>query len=148
MSMTVVVGGQYGSEGKGKVCAHLALSGDADVMVRCGGPNAGHTVDLGTSKFELKQVPCGFINDSTRLLIAPGALIDPEILFHEIQLCALREERLGIDRNTGVLAATDRQAEVGYDLRERVGSTGMGVGSAVSRRVLRSPDFKLASDIP
>src|SRR5687767_10339187 len=101
MPVTVIVGGQYGSEGKGKVCAHLALNGAADVMVRCGGPNAGHTVDLGTSKFELKQVPCGFINPRTRLLIAAGALIDTPILRHEIEICGLDPERLGIDRNAG-----------------------------------------------
>jgi adenylosuccinate synthase len=147
MSMTVIVGGQYGSEGKGKVCAHLALRGDADIMVRCGGPNSGHTVDLGIRKFELKQVPCGFVNGSTRLLIASGALIDSEILFHEIEECGLAPGRLGIDRNTGILTGTDRQAEIDQDLRSRVGSTGMGVGSAVSRRVLRSPEFKLANDI-
>jgi adenylosuccinate synthase len=147
MSITVVVGGQYGSEGKGKVCAHLALNGDADLMVRCGGPNAGHTVDLGTTKYELKQVPCGFVNKSTRLLIAAGALIDLEILFHELELCGLGPDRLGIDVNAGIIGPNDRHAEASERLRDRLGSTGMGVGAAVSRRVLRSPDFRLASEV-
>jgi len=147
MSITVVVGGQYGSEGKGKACAHLALTGDADLMVRCGGPNAGHTVDLGIDKYELKQVPCGFVNKSTRLLIAAGALVDLDILFHEIELCGLDPDRLGIDVNAGIIGPSDRQAEVSEHLSERVGSTGMGVGAAVSRRVLRSADFRIASQI-
>src|SRR5688500_10785623 len=107
MPVTVVVGGQYGSEGKGKVCAHLSLTGTADFMVRCGGPNAGHTVDLGTEKYELKQVPAGFINPSTRLLIAPGALVDPTLLLHEIDLCRLDQLRLGIDRNAGIVEVSD-----------------------------------------
>ena len=148
MPITVVVGGQYGSEGKGKVCAHLALTGDAQVMVRCGGPNAGHTVDLGTEKYELKQVPCGFVNASTRLLIAAGALVDPAILLREIECCHLDPERIGIDRNAGVIGPEDRGAEEHLSLNKRLGSTGMGVGAAVSRRVLRSLDFRCASEVP
>src|SRR5438552_3687721 len=107
MPITVIVGGQFGSEGKGKVCAHLALNRRADVMVRCGGPNAGHTVDLGVSKYELKQVPAGFINSSTRLLIAAGALINPQVLLHEIELCGVGPERLGIDRKAGIIESSD-----------------------------------------
>lgn len=94
MPVTVVVGGQYGSEGKGKICAHLALAGEADVMVRCGGPNSGHTVDVDGRIFELKQVPAGFVNPRTRLLLAPGAVIDPALFLHEIELCGLNPKRI------------------------------------------------------
>ena len=148
MPVTVVVGGQSGSEGKGKVCAHLALSDEADVMIRCGGPNAGHTVDLGDRKFELKQVPAGFVNSRTRLLMAPGALVDPQLLLHEIEECGLDSSRFGIDRNAGIVERSDRGVESSNGLRERLGSTGMGVGSAVSRRVLRESSFRLASEVP
>ena len=74
MSVTVVVGGQFGSEGKGKICAHLAITDNVNYMVRCGGPNSGHTVDVGGVRYQLRQVPSGFVNPNTRLLIAPGAL--------------------------------------------------------------------------
>src|SRR5262249_19136074 len=103
MPITVVVGGQFGSEGKGKICAHLARINHGDLMVRCGGPNAGHTVDLGYAKYELKQIPAGFINPSTRLLLAAGALITPKILLSEVFHCGLGPERLGIDGNAGVI---------------------------------------------
>ena len=74
MSVTVVVGGQFGSEGKGKICAHLAMTDNVDYMVRCGGPNSGHTVDVGGKRYQLRQVPAGFINPRTRLLDRPWCL--------------------------------------------------------------------------
>ena len=77
MPVTVVVGGQYGSEGKGKVCAHLAMTDHVDCMVRCGGPNSGHTVDIYGQRYQLRQVPAGFINAGTRLLNRPGRLSQP-----------------------------------------------------------------------
>ena len=93
MPVTVVVGGQYGSEGKGKVCAHLAMTGKVDCMVRCGGPNSGHTVDVGGQRYQLRQVPAGFINPGTRLLIAPGALVNPQVFLDEVEICGLDPSR-------------------------------------------------------
>lgn len=148
MPVTVIVGGQYGSEGKGKVVAHLALADDADFVVRCGGPNSGHTVDVEGRIFELKQVPAGFVNRRSRLLIAPGAMIDPSLLLHEIQLCGLTSEQIGVDLNAGVIESLDRAQESENQLRERLGSTGVGMGSAVSRRTLRRKDFRTAADVP
>ena len=89
MPVTVVVGGQYGSEGKGKICAHLAMTDRVDFMVRCGGPNSGHTVDVCGERYELKQVPSGFVNPETRLLVAAGALVNPRIFLEEVELCGL-----------------------------------------------------------
>ena len=148
MTVTVVVGGQYGSEGKGKVCAHLALTGEADYMVRCGGPNSGHTVDQGGVVYELKQVPTGFVNLQTRLLIAAGALINPKTLLHEIALCGLDASRLGVDANAVIIEDSDILAESSGDLRARLGSTNQGVGAAVARRVARDPSVRTAMDIP
>ncbi len=148
MSVTVVVGGQFGSEGKGKICAHLATTDNVDYMVRCGGPNSGHTVDLGGNQYKLRQVPAGFINFKTRLLIAAGALVDPKVFLDEIELCGLDSTRVGIDRNAGVIEELDLANETNLNLSGRLGSTGTGVGSAVSRRALRDQDFRLASDHP
>lgn len=148
MSVTVVVGGQYGSEGKGKVCAHLAMKGQVDYMVRCGGPNSGHTVDVGGIRYELKQVPAGFINPQVRLLIAAGAIVNPQIFLKEVELCNLSPDRIGIDENAGILEQEDIDTEQRLDLQGQFGSTGMGVGSAVSRRVLRVPQFRQAKDHP
>ena len=148
MPVTVVVGGQYGSEGKGKVCAHLALAGEADYMVRCGGPNSGHTVDQDGTVYELKQVPAGFVNPRTRLLIAAGALINPRTLLQEIELCGLASSRLGIDGNAAIIEGSDILAESSSDLQPRLGSTNQGVGAAVARRVARDPSVRLARVVP
>ena len=141
MPVTVIVGGQYGSEGKGKICAHLAITDDVDHMVRCGGPNSGHTVDLYGERYELKQVPSGFVNPRTRLLIAGGALVNPTIFMEEVELCGLDPSRIGVDENAAVIEEADIATEKTLDLRGRLGSTGSGVGSAVSRRVLRETEL-------
>ena len=148
MPVTVVVGGQYGSEGKGKVCAHLAMTDDVDCMVRCGGPNSGHTVDVGGERYQLRQIPAGFVNPTTRLLIAPGALVNPRVFLEEVVLCGLDSSRIGIDENAAVIEDEDIVAEQALDLQGRLGSTGSGVGVAVSRRVLRDPGFRRAKDHP
>ena len=148
MSVTVVVGGQFGSEGKGKICAHLAINDDVNYMVRCGGPNSGHTVDVGGLRYQLQQVPAGFINPNTRLLIAPGALVNPDIFLKEIEICELDQDRIRIDYNAGVIEDMDVENEESLGLGERLGSTGTGVGAAVSRRALRDSNFCLAKDHP
>jgi adenylosuccinate synthase len=98
--------------------------------------------------FELKQVPAGFVNPRTRLLLAPGALINPDLILHEIELCGLNPTRIGIDHNAGIIEECDRAGEVENSLRERLGSTGVGMGSAVSRRTLRRADFRIAAAVP
>ena len=148
MPVTVVVGGQFGSEGKGKICAHLAATDNVDYMVRCGGPNSGHTVYVGNQRYQLRQVPAGFVNPRTRLLIAPGALVDPHVFLKEVVLCGLDPSRIGIDKNAGVIEETDLEREQTLDLNGRLGSTGAGIGSAVSRRALRDPGFRTANDHP
>ena len=148
MPVMVVVGGQYGSEGKGKVCAHLAMTDNVDCVVRCGGPNSGHTVDVGGQRYQLRQVPAGFVNPTTRLLIAPGALVDPRVFLEEVRLCQLDSSRIGIDENAAVIEEEDIAAEQALDLQGRLGSTGSGVGAAVSRRVLRDPRFRRAKEHP
>ncbi len=148
MPVTVVVGGQYGSEGKGKVCAHLAVTGRADLMVRCGGPNSGHTVHTAARRYQLRQVPAGFLNPGTRLLLAPGALVDPAVFLHEVDICGLDPTRIGVDANAGIIEESDVRMEQSESLQARLGSTGVGMGAAVSRRVLRSAGFRLAREVP
>ena len=148
MPVTVVVGGQFGSEGKGKICAHLAATDNVDYMVRCGGPNSGHTVYLDGYRYQLRQVPAGFVNPNTRLLIAPGALINPQVFLQEVELCGLNPDRIGMDHNSGVIEQEDIDIERSLGLNGRLGSTGAGIGSAVSRRALRVPDFRLAKNHP
>ena len=148
MPLTVIVGGQYGSEGKGKVTSHLALRDNVDIVVRCGGPNSGHTVDVNGQRYELRSLPSGFINPNTRLLLAAGCLINPEILLTEIKSTGIDPQRVGVDRNAGIISPSEGEAESELQLRDRLGSTLSGTGMGVANRVLRKPDFKLAKDVP
>lgn len=148
MSVWVVVGGQYGSEGKGKVSAFITLKEGIDICVRCGGPNSGHSfVDEDGKNKILRELPTGYVNPSTRLLIPAGALIDPPILKNEIESFAIDPSRVGIDEKCFVIEEKDRERERSLGLRERLSSTLCGVGAAVARRVLRGADAKLAKDI-
>jgi adenylosuccinate synthase len=145
MSLWVVVGGQYGSEGKGKVSAFITRQEDIDICVRCGGPNSGHSfVDENGQTIVLRQLSTGYVNPRTRLLIPAGAQIDPLVLRQEIKSLGLPPERIGIDRNAFVIEERDREEEQRLHLRERLSSTLCGVGAAQARRVLRSENARLA----
>lgn len=147
MSLWVVVGGQFGSEGKGKVSAFITLQEDIDICVRCGGPNSGHSFvgPDGTTTL-LRQLPTGYIRPGTRLLIAAGALIAPQVLKAELNGLGIDPRRVGVDPNTMVIEDADLQNEQRLMLRERLSSTLCGVGSAVSRRALRGENVRLAKD--
>lgn len=147
MPLTVVVGGQYGGEGKGKIVSHLSVVDDVDYVVRCGGPNSGHTVDYKGFRIGLRSLPSGFINKKTKLMIATGGLLDPRILFDEIQRCGVSYSRIIIDRNTCVVKEEYRENELERGLRSRIGSTASGTGVAVAKRALRDSDVKLAKDV-
>lgn len=147
MSLWVVVGGQYGSEGKGKVSAFITKQENIDICVRCGGPNSGHSfVDENGKTIVLRQLPTGFVNPRTRLLIPAGALIDPVVLKQELNFLGLHPSRIGIDRKCFIIEEKDRENEKQLGLRERLSSTLCGVGAAQSRRILRGEDSKLAKD--
>lgn len=148
MSVWVVVGGQYGSEGKGKIAAFITLQEEIDICVRCGGPNSGHClVDESGSLLALRQIPTGYVRPGTRLLIPSGGLIDLEVLRKELDLLGLGPDRVGIDRRTMIIEESDRQTERNLQLRERLSSTLCGVGSAVARKVLRGDDVRLAESV-
>jgi len=147
VSVWVVVGGQFGSEGKGKISAIITLQEEIDVCIRCGGPNSGHSFQEPNGDFFLlRQLPTGVVRPQTRLLIPAGALVDLDILRFEIESLGLDSSRVGVDRNAMVISPADKETERRLQLSERLSSTLCGVGAAVARRALRSPDVQLASD--
>lgn len=148
MPLTIVVGGQFGGEGKGKVVSYLSVSDNVDHVVRCGGPNSGHTVDFEGKRYALRLLPAGFINTKARLLLAAGTLINPEILLREIDLCGVDPSRVGIDFNAGVITEEDAEYERRLHLKKRIGSTLSGTGAGIARRALRDSGFQLARDTP
>lgn len=143
MSAEVLIGGQFGSEGKGKIAAYLAP--EHDMAIRTGGPNAGHTLEHDGKIFKLQTIPCSFINENCLLAIGAGGVIDLDILRREVMECGITPERLLIDPQAGIIDQQHVQSEI--DLKGRIGSTGKGVGAAVAAKTLRQPDFRLARDI-
>ncbi len=141
----VVIGGQYGSEGKGQIAAYL--SREYDLLVRVGGPNAGHKVFELPEPYAHHQLPSGSRKGEAKLLIGPGAVIRVDKLLKEIAECEVDVERLSIDRNVMVISDEDIAAE--SELVKNIGSTGQGVGAATARRILkRNKDTLLARHIP
>ena len=143
----VVVGGQYGSEGKGHICSFLAP--EYDVLVRVGGPNAGHKVYNEPEPTTFHQLPSGAgIAPQTQLIIGPGATIFVPDLVKEIRATEVDCRRLHIDTQTMVILEKDRRQEL--RIVKGIGSTGRGGGAAAARRILhRLPGkVKLARDFP
>lgn len=135
----VLVGGGYGSEGKGNVAYHLAP--EYDILVRSGGPNAGHKVPV-EPVFTHRLLPSGTLAaGSAQLVIAPGATLDIEVLLDEIAQCGVDERRLSIDPRAFVIEQRDKNAEeIG---KNSIGSTASGAGAATARRIL---DARLNGD--
>lgn len=140
----VVVGGQYGSEAKGHIVSYLAR--EYSLIVRVGGPNAGHKVYFDEGPYTHHQLPSGTLRSDARLLIGPGAVLNVEKLLKEIADCNVNKDRLMIDPQAMVISSRDIAGETG--LKARIGSTGQGVGVAAARRIAdRGKHVKLAGDI-
>ena len=142
----VIVGGSYGSEGKGNTAFHIAR--EYDLLVRVGGPNAAHKVYLESGEiFTHFSLPSGTGNGEMPLVIGPGAVVYPGELLDEIGRSDVSVDRLSIDPQVMVIENEDRATEAG-DLAKRVSSTASGTGSATARRVMREAGVRLARDVP
>ena len=130
----VLVGGQWGSEGKGHIASYLAP--EYQYLVRVGGPNAGHKVFEKQGPFTFHQLPSGSRNSGAGLLIAPGAVITVNDLREEINRCELEVGRLWIDPKAMVIDPKDAEFEAAT-LKKWIASTAQGVGAASARRLMR-----------
>ncbi|MDR3555643.1 MAG: adenylosuccinate synthetase [Syntrophobacteraceae bacterium] len=149
MPVTIVVGGQYGSEGKGKVAHYLAREMNASFVVRCGGPNSGHTViDQHGNARIFQQLPTAAILPDVKLAICAGSYIDLDILFREIQETGVEADRLLIDRDAVIITEELKGREAKSGLIDRIGSTGSGTGAAVAARINREPALLFAKNVP
>ena len=145
----VVVGAQWGDEGKGKLVDVLAER--ADYVVRYqGGANAGHTVVIGDSQFVLRQIPSGILHQAVTCIIGNGVVLEPENLFAELD--QLHER--GID-TTGRIFVSDRAhlvlpyhklLDAASEKSQKLGTTGRGIGPAYEdkygRRGIRVTDLR------
>lgn len=155
--LKVIVGGQFGSEGKGSVAAALATrAGDNLLALRVAGPNAGHCVigrygesaDMlcepyeGNWKWKLRCVPvAAVVNPDAELGLAAGSEIDFDVLRREVELLDRHGygvgDRLTIDPAATVINQRHRAAESARALTDRIGSTGKGIGAARADRIWR-----------
>lgn len=145
MGISIVVGGQFGSEGKGKVTRFLANKLNAKAIVRVGGCNSGHTVYKDGNKYALKVLPAASV-DGKKCILAAGSYINCDILFEEIEKVGLSKEMLKIDENA-VIMCDEYKTKEKADGLDRISSTLSGTGAAVASRVMRN-NIKLAKDIP
>jgi adenylosuccinate synthase len=145
----VVVGAQWGDEGKGKLVDVLAER--AELVVRYqGGANAGHTVVIGDSQFILRQIPSGILHPNVTCIVGNGVVLDPETLFGELDQLAAR----GIDTG-GRFFVSDRAhlvlpyhklLDAASEKSQKLGTTGRGIGPAYEdkygRRGMRVTDLR------
>ena len=141
----VIVGGQYGSEGKGQIAHYLGR--EYDLLVRVGGPNAGHKVYEDPIPYTHHQLPSGTRKSNADLLIGAGAVLRPTALLEEIAQCGVEFPRLRIDARAMIISDQDCKDE--QRLVAEIGSTGQGVGAATARRILeRNKTTLLAGEVP
>ena len=144
---TILLGAQWGDEGKGKVVDHL--SARADLVVRFqGGNNAGHSLWVGGRKTVLHLIPSGILHPQTRCLIGEGVVLDPAVLFHEIsglkQAGVFRDEkdRILVSERAHLILPILKEVDL---IRERssqgtsghIGTTGRGIGPAYEAKARR-----------
>lgn len=149
--LQVIVGGQYGSEGKGAIAGYLAKTELEPLMaVRVAGPNAGHTVyDERGNRFAFRHMPVAAVVDpNATLCLGPGSEVDYDVLWEEILLCQERghlvTDRLFIDPQATLL---DGDAHAAREQSLMFGTTGKGIGAARSDRIMRQADLVMAWDL-
>jgi len=145
MSSTVVIGGFFGDEGKGKIISYLALNDKPSIVVRGGaGPNAGHTIKDGEKTYKVRMLPSGFLNKNAKVMVGPGVVVNPDVLLKEINDFGV-EGRAYLDYNCGIIDESHREADSQGRLKEKIGSTGSGTGPANAERAMRT--LKMAKEI-
>ena len=153
MSVTVIVGSQWGDEGKGKITDILAEK--VDLVVRYqGGNNAGHTLVVGENIFKLHLIPSGVLYPNCTCIIGNGVVLDPEVFFQEIETLKTQNvfvtsDQLKISANTHIILPyhklLDSKQESQLD-HAKIGTTGRGIGPCytdkISRRGVRVQDLR------
>ena len=145
MVSTVVIGGFFGDEGKGKIISYLALHDKPVIVVRGGaGPNAGHTIKDGEKTYKVRMLPSGFLNKDAKVMVGPGVVVNPDVLLKEMSDFGV-EGRAFLDYNCGIIEQSHREADSQGRLKEKIGSTGSGTGPANAERAMRT--LKMAKEI-
>jgi adenylosuccinate synthase len=138
--VVVVVGAQWGDEGKGKLVDVLAERADWVVRYQ-GGANAGHTVDLGDRSFVLHQIPSGILHPGVRCAIGNGVVLDPDTLFQEIDGLVKAgvdvEGRLYVSERAHLVLPYHKAVDGASASSKAIGTTGRGIGPAYEDKIAR-----------
>lgn len=135
----VVIGAQWGDEGKGKMVDYLAQNAQA-VVRYAGGANAGHTIVIGDQQYALHQVPSGILYPGKTVYLGSGMVIDPQALFEELQMLKDRginwEGRVFISDRAHIVLPRYRQIDKERDAARKrpIGTTGRGIGITYSMK--------------
>ena len=142
MPAIVIIGAQWGDEGKGKATDLLGSSIDYVVKFN-GGNNAGHTVVIGDQKYALHLLPSGILTPGVTPVIANGVVVDIEVLFHELEALTSRGldvSRLVISANAHVITQYHRTLDKVTERflgKRQIGTTGRGIGPAYADKINR-----------
>ena len=141
MSVSVIVGAQWGDEGKGKVVDMLAEK--SDVVARYqGGANAGHTIVVDGRKYVLHLIPSGILHDGVTCVIGNGVVIDPEALMNEIGLLESfgisTKGRLKISHKAHLIMPYHKLLDQLQESDQKIGTTGRGIGPSYIDKYNRS----------
>lgn len=139
MPVSVIVGGQFGSEGKGKVALEIVRR-DPNVaaVVRVGGTNSGHTAITRDGQVRaLRQLPAGAIDANVLAILPPGSFIDPEIFHREVSLLGLSPKEIAVSPHARIITEEHKAWEKDAKLNAAIGSTESGTGAAVIAMIAR-----------
>jgi adenylosuccinate synthase len=141
MANIVIVGVQWGDEGKGKIVDLLTQYADTVVRFQ-GGNNAGHTIVLGGEKFVLHLIPSGILYKNKKCIIGNGVVLDPAVLLEEIVEIKRRgyfkdDSQLMISEETHLILPYHRKIDVARERIFKIGTTGRGIGPAYEDKVAR-----------
>lgn len=142
MSCVVVIGAQWGDEGKGKIVDFLTEF--AEVVVRWGGgPNAGHTLVVGDEKVIVRLLPSGILRERTQCLLGQGMVVDPAVLLAEIDELARRgrsgiEQRLVVSNRAHLVLSYHVLVDGLREAKQGLGTTKKGIGPAYEDKVRRT----------
>jgi len=134
--IVLVIGGQYGDEGKGSVVQWLAEKFDFDLVVRVGGANAGHTCALNGEPFEMQQLCCSWVSSDAPIFIPATALLDEGIFLNEVERVRSRGYAGGIWVHPEA-TLIDEKDKGWRENTKRIGSMGSGIAPTRAKRCLR-----------
>lgn len=139
MAVSIIIGGQYGSEGKGKAAYYWVKKMRASAVVRVGGCNSGHTIyDEEGKKYAFRMLPTACLLKDVVSILPAGAYINVSVLMQEIKLATVTSDTLKIDPNAVIIEDKYEIEERESQLDEKIGSTLSGTGAAVVARIKRS----------